>query len=148
MDGEKGMTAVEIIITLSLWTIILTLLLTILFLVVRGYGSNTDAMNAQYSARMVAFNLNKDIRSARQIELTDPEKIIIRGDDTSVSYYMEDGIVYRHSKAKTPIAEKVLDLHFSGQDNVIHYSLITGEADYAYNLEMTCSSRISLSGHI
>ncbi len=144
MDGEKGITAVEVILTLSLWTIIMILLFNILFFITRGYAINVKGMDAQYSARMVAFNINRDIRSATQIELVGDEKIIIRGDETSVSYYQENGIVYRHGKAKIPIAEKVIILRFNCQHNVIHYSVITGEDDYRYDLTVACSPRALL----
>ncbi|HPF44489.1 MAG TPA: hypothetical protein PKV15_07295 [Syntrophomonadaceae bacterium] len=143
MDGEKGITAVEVILTLSLWTIIMILLFNILFFITRGYAINVKGMDAQYSARMVVFNINRDIRSATQIELVGDEKIIIRGEE-NISYYQENGIVYRHGKAKIPIAEKVIVLSFSCQNNVIHYSVITGEDDYRYDLKVACSPRALL----
>ncbi len=141
MAGNKGMTAVEIIIALALWSIIITLLFTIFSFIARAYENNTNGMDAQYNARMIIFNINKDIRSAKQIEVIGDEKIIITGEDTSVSYYQENGTAYRHGKTKIPIAEKVVDLSFSRQDNLITCSVTTGLVNYEYNVEMSCSPR-------
>lgn len=141
MDGEKGMTAVEVLLTLTLWVIIMALLLAILFFMARGYETSARGLDAQYSARMVVFNINRDIRQTETIEIIGDEKIICRGKDTSVSYYMERGIVYRHGKAKIPIAEKVLNLHFDCRDQLIYYSVATGDTDHQYNLEIVCCPR-------
>lgn len=146
MDGENenGMTAMEVILTLGMWVIIMALLLAILFFLARSYECNARGMDAQYSARMVMFNLNRDIRSNERVEIIGDEKIIITGNGASVSYYMEKGIVYRHGKAKIPIAEKVMDLHFDCQDQIVYYAVKTGDADHCYSLETACSPRISL----
>ncbi|NLF45023.1 MAG: hypothetical protein GX581_03005 [Syntrophomonadaceae bacterium] len=141
MDGEKGMTAVEVLLTLALWVIIMALLLAILFFMARGYEASARGLDAQYSARMVVFNINRDIRKTETIELIGNEKIICRDKDTSVSYYMEKGIVYRHGKAKIPIAEKVLNLRFDCRDQLIYYSVATGDTDHQYNLEIVCCPR-------
>lgn len=141
MDGEKGMTAVEVLLTLALWVIIMALLLAILFFMARGYEASARGLDAQYSARMVVFNINRDIRQTETIELIGNEKIICRGKGTSVSYYMEKGIVYRHGQAKIPIAEKVLNLRFDCRDQLIYYSVATGDTDHQYNLEIVCCPR-------
>lgn len=141
MSGNKGMTVVEVLLALALSAVVISLLFMIFSLFTRAYENNINGMDAQYSARMVVFNINKDIRSAKQIELIGDEKIIITVEEEPLSYYLEKGTVYRHSRAKIPIAEKVVALSFNRQDSLINYSVTTGLLGYEYELDVTCGPR-------
>ena len=141
MNGNKGMTVVEVLMALGLSAIVISLLFMIFSLFTHAYESNIKAMDAQYSARMVVFNINKDIRCAKQIELIGEEKLIITRENEVLSYYLEQGTVYRHSRIKTPIAEKVLTLNFRKKESLINYSLTTGLVGNEYDLDVTCGPR-------
>lgn len=141
MKYNRGMTVIEVLLALALSAVIISLIYMILSLFIRTYQNNINSMDAHYSARMIAFHLNKDIRSSKQIELDGNERIIITMEDGILSYYMEDGTVYRHSRVKIPIAEKVFSLHFDQYDDLINYSVITGTNDSNFTLDVTCGSR-------
>lgn len=142
MNFERGITAIEVILALGLFTVVCGLLFTLLFYIAYSYKYNSAGMDAQYNARMVIYNINRDIRSASQIEMIDEHKIIIKSGNERFSYYLDKGTVYRHAKAKIPIAEKVLDLRFYQEGSLVIYSIVTGSDDYTYDLEMACYCRV------
>lgn len=142
MNGNRGMTVIEVLMALGLSAIIISLLFMIFSLFTRAYESNIKGMDAQYSARMVVFNINKDIRCAKQIELIGEEKIIITRESEILSYYLEKGTVYRHSTVKIPIAEKVIALSFRTEESLINYSVTTGLVSNEYHLNATCGPRV------
>lgn len=143
MLGKKGMTVVEVLLALTLSVVVISLLFMMFSLFNNAYESNINGMDAQYSARMVVFNINKDIRSAKQVKIDSDQKIIITSENETIAYYLEKGTVYRHSKAKIPIAEKVVALNFNGQDSLVNYAITTGMAGYEYDLEVTCAPRVT-----
>lgn len=142
MISEKGMTIMEVLLALALSSIIISLLFMIFSLFTDAYKNSINAMDAQYSARMVIFNISRDIRSAYQIELAGDEKIIITGKSKTVSYYMENEVVYHHeNKTKIPIAEKVGRLTFSQQGLVITITVAAGAPGHEYCLNAACLPR-------
>jgi prepilin-type N-terminal cleavage/methylation domain-containing protein len=142
MLNNKGMTAVEVLLALALSSIIISLLFMIFFLFTNVYKTSITAIDAQYNARMVATNINKDIRSAKQITLDGDRKIVITSETETISYYLERETVYRHGKVKIPIAEKVVALNFNQQENLISFSVTTGLIGNEYTLNAVCSNRI------
>ncbi|NLB53321.1 MAG: prepilin-type N-terminal cleavage/methylation domain-containing protein [Syntrophomonadaceae bacterium] len=142
MLNNKGMTAVEVLLALALSSIIISLLFMIFYLFTNAYKINITAIDAQYNARMVATNINKDIRSAKQIALIGDRRIVITGETEKISYYLERDTVYRHSETKIPIAEKVAALSFNQQENLISFSVTSGLIGNKYTLNAVCSNRI------
>lgn len=109
--GEKGYILAEIIVALSLGIIVIAALMTTYCGAYRVFQHQLVSTDLQYAARAAMQMIIEDIITAQEVSPMEEGKKL-RLDDGNITYYRQDRTLYRHGKAKMPVANDINSVAF------------------------------------
>ncbi|HHY70203.1 MAG TPA: prepilin-type cleavage/methylation domain-containing protein [Thermoanaerobacterales bacterium] len=124
----KGFTLIELILSLGLLSLVLITAFTLYSAGRKAYERENYELFVQQNARQAFLWLSTSVRQAKSVEIISENKIkTITGNREVITYYFENGVLYRRKNTGTnPIAE-LSQLRFT-QPSGKHYveiSLLT-----------------------
>ncbi|HWQ76421.1 MAG TPA: type II secretion system protein [Syntrophomonas sp.] len=125
--GEKGYILAEIIVALSLATIVAAALMTTYCSAYRVFQHQLVATDLQYAARAAMQMIIEDIITAQEVTPMEEGKKLRLDDGDITYYYRQDRTLYRHGKAKMPVANDINSVSFYS-DSRPGYTIIYIEA--------------------
>lgn len=129
-ENIKGFTLIELILSLTLLSLVLITAFSLYTVGQRAYERENDRLFAQQNARQAFLWLSTSVKQAKSVEIISDDEIkTITGGKEVVTYYLENGVLYRKKNTGiNPIAE-LSRLKFTkpqGKDYVeIHLSIET-----------------------
>ncbi|NLG32721.1 MAG: hypothetical protein GX550_04300 [Syntrophomonadaceae bacterium] len=107
-NGTIGLTMVELLLSLGLFSISLPVLLLIFSTAHQLYEGYQARMDSQYSCRCALYWIMEDFRTGKDFEvLENGSRLRIVNDKESILYYVENNNLFRHSTTKMPVAELI-----------------------------------------
>lgn len=122
---SKGTTLVEMLLAISLSTILVTALIVISRFGLVAFTEMRDSNLAVYSARSAGRMIEEDLRGAASVQSIDSGRLVINpSSGGSVEYYLSDKKICRHLtnnnvNSTIPIAENISCLGFTNDLNLV-----------------------------
>lgn len=125
MKDQKGVTLVELLVTLAITSIVLVSLFQIIRFSMNGYRRQTSTVNLQMDARTFLSGLSSDVRRSDRVYITGDTLFVERGGQGH-AYELEGHQVKRNGSVvlenvtmfQKTIAHGVLEVTIETMDNV------------------------------
>jgi len=142
--SKKGITLIEVIITIGILGIVLTAIFSFMINGLNTFGIGTDRADSQFDVRMISDFVLKDVRNANEIYTSEPansdEYYRIYLDDNIVKYYHPDGTTFNKSQ------NNINNINFTIQKNTNKYILIFEiKSELKTNNSFTLDSNVALN---
>lgn len=143
LSGEQGSLFIELLLALCFSLVILGILQQLTSLVYTDHNNNANQAELQYSARMALDCIQRDIRCARDFEVSaDGSKLIITdAGGKIICIYVQNGNLYRQYVSNIPVAENLTAVHFDKSDATLQGKLKLKNNTSNYDLDFFCFSR-------
>ncbi len=122
--NNKGITLIELLVTLAIMGFIITSLYSFYLTGLRGWQRGTDQMEAQQSARIAMDKIIRELRYA--------EEIILDEDKKTVRFKVKDNI--RTLRFRLVNNEIVFDACPGGEGSYFHTKVALGITDLRFDL--------------
>jgi Tfp pilus assembly protein PilW len=122
---SEGTTLVEMLLAISLSTILVSALIVISRFGLAAFTEMRDLNLAVYSARSAGRVIEEDLRGAAWVQSVDPGRLVINpSSGGSVEYYLSDKKICRHltnnnGNSTVPIAENISCVDFTNDLNLV-----------------------------
>lgn len=142
-EREKGSVFLDLLVGLCLSLLILGIIqqLTAFFCV--SYGKHAAQAELQYSARMALECIKKDLRCARDFQVSaDGSKLIITdAKDKNIRIFVQNTNLYRQDVSSIPVAENMSTVHFTKKNDGLLAQLNLSDGQNNLCLDFFCFAR-------
>lgn len=132
-ESDRGMTLVEVLASISIFTLVLGSLFSLYFYALHSYQTSSVRLDLQQNVRLAGDFLTRELRHAVELQLTDKGELSYRLPDDAFCYRIRqknEEIVLLINNTETKIAYniKILGLTWDDNKKTLHYK-IGGDAD-------------------
>lgn len=140
---EKGAVFIDLLLGLCFSLVILASLQQLASTVYTVYNCHANQAELQYSARMALDSIEKDVRCARDFQVSaDGKKLMITDlDDQEVCFFVRNKNLYREDVSCTPVAENLWAVHFQKTAEGLQGKLQLKNSASNYSLDFYCFAR-------
>lgn len=118
---QKGVTLAELLVSLALGLIVMTLVVNLLVVMHTSNRQQADHAELLYAGQVVQQVLMEEVRNAQKVKVINGgKKLLVTNAGGGVTgYYSNGGSFYREYITANPIAENVQTLHFSQSEDCL-----------------------------
>ncbi len=140
---ERGAIFIEILLALCLSLFVLVILQQLMGLVYEAHINDSNRAELQYSARMALDCIQRDIRCARDFQVSaDGSKLIISGaEGENIRIFVQNHNLYRQDVSNNPVAENMASVHFRKSAAALQGKLELEDSKSNYDLDFLCFAR-------
>jgi len=140
---EHGSVFLDLLVGLCLSLLILGIIQQLTGFFCASYGRHAAQAELQYSARMALDCIEKDLRCARDFQISaDGRKLIIRdAKDQNIRIFVQNTNLYRQDVSSIPVAENMSAVHFTKKDDGLLAQLKLTDGQNNFCLEFFCYAR-------
>lgn len=141
---EQGYIYINMLLGLCLSLFILAVPQQLMGLVYEVHNNNCNRAELQYSARMALDCIQRDIRCARDFQVSaDGSKLMITdADGEPIRIFVQNHNLYRQDGSSNPVAENMTAVHFHKSAAVLQGKLELEDSESgSYSLDFLCFAR-------
>jgi len=122
---NSGTTMPELLVTLVLVAMVSSGLMAVYWTGSRIFHRQSANVDTQYAVRSAMRKMGTDVLEAISVDIAPKgtELALITGYNEKISYYIQNHNLYREGASKTPVAENISYLYFSGNRQLVEISL-------------------------
>ena len=139
MKGKKGLTLIELLIAIAIFTIVITLAGTLFVSGFRNYEKVSSILTGQSGTRLVMYEISKELRNATADEITiNATNTSITIDDVTFTYSSENTYVsVTRSGTTSIIARNISGFYVELVDETVNYSIQSFDESAGLNSSVT-----------
>lgn len=141
--GERGTIFTDLLMGLCLSLLILGIMQQLTGSVFEAHSRHANQAELQYSARMALDCIERDLRCARDFQVSaDGSKLMIwDADDNYIRILVLNNNLYRQDVRSIPVAENLSAVHFNKNDAGLRGKLELKNGLNSYSLDFFCFAR-------
>ena len=141
--GEQGAILMELLLVLCLSLVILGILQQLTGLVYDAHINQQNQAELQYSARMALDCIQRDIRCARNFQVSaDGSKLTITdAEGKRIRIFVQNRNLYRQDGSSSPVAENLASVNFRKSVSTLQGKLELEDTNSNYCLDFFCFAR-------
>ncbi|NLU46997.1 MAG: hypothetical protein GXX02_03330 [Syntrophomonadaceae bacterium] len=143
---EKGVLLIEVLASLVLGVVVLTMVVNMLMVMQTGSRQQSDQAELLYAGQVVRQVLQDEVRNASNIKVINGgQKLLVTDASGSITgFYSSGGNFYREYITATPIAENVQALHFYQHDSCLWVDMELQKGEAQLQFSFACALRCEL----
>jgi prepilin-type N-terminal cleavage/methylation domain-containing protein len=141
MKNQRGITLVELLVTISIMVIVLTPIMTLVTLVLTTHNDVSESNELQHEARLMIEYMKQQVQDGAS---WDPDtKRLMSGTQVDMWYDEANRRVLRGEEGSYVFSEHVqsFDVQVDDQKVEVHFVLVMGSSDSTYELKTTMYKR-------
>jgi prepilin-type N-terminal cleavage/methylation domain-containing protein len=141
MKNQRGITLVELLVTISIMVIVVTPIMTLVSLVLTTHNDVSESNELQHEARLMIEYMTQKVQDGASWD-TDTKRLM-SGTRIDMWYDEANRRVLRGEEGSYVFSEHVqsFDVQVDGQKVELHFVLVMGSSDSTYELKTTMYKR-------